>query len=145
MSHSQLTHLVMYNVTTRIEWGVSVGSACTQPMRCTYAAIHHRIELIAACMWDVRYAYATGAVYTYTQWSGSRRRHHTQWLCPSCSMCAACASPMRHWYVVDTQHMRNSSAGDVPPNHLGDLTEYWFIFSYTEGSGITRQWNRAIS
>ena len=49
-----------------------------------------------------------------------------------------CASPMRHWYAVDTQHMRNSSAGDVPPNHLGDLAAYLLIFSYA----VWAPWHR---
>ena len=82
--------------------------------------IRHRIALIAACTRDVRCAYATCAVDT--QWPGSHTRHHTQWHRHSCGICAACASPMRHWYAVDTQHMQNSCAGDVPPNHLGDLS-----------------------
>ena len=54
-------------------------------------------------------------------------------------MCAACAPPMRHWYAIDTQHMRNSSAGNVPPNHLGDPTAYlYIIFSYA----VRAQWRR---
>ena len=132
MSHSQLTQSIW--------WGVFIGSACTQPMRCTYAhhtpAIRHRIALIAARTWDVRFAYATCA--RDTQWSGSHTRHHTQWHRRSYAIYAACASPMRHWYVVDTQHIRRSSAGDVPPNHLGDLTEYLFIFSYA----VRAPWHR---
>ena len=37
---------------------------------------------------------------------------------------------VRHPCAVDTQHMRNSSARDVPPNHPGNLTAYLFIFTY---------------
>ena len=39
---------------------------------------------------------------------------------------------------VDTQHMQNSSAGDVPPNHLGDLAAYLLIFSYA----VWASWHR---
>ena len=52
------------------------------------------------------------------------------WHRHSHAKCVACASPMRHWYAVDTQHMRNNSTGDVPPNHLGDLAVYLLFFSY---------------
>ena len=90
--------------------------------------MRHRIALTAARTWDVRCAYATCAVNT--QWSSSHTRHHTQWHRHSYAICVACASPMRHRYAVDTQHMRNSSAEDVPPNHLGDLPAYLLFFSY---------------
>ena len=96
-------------------------------------AIRYRIALNAGRTWDVRCAYATCAVHM--QWSSSHTRHHTQWHRYSC---AACASLMRHRYAVDTQHMRNSSAGDVPPNHLGDFAAYLFIFSYA----VRAPWHR---
>ena len=70
--------------------------------------------------------------------NGSHTRHHTQWHRHSYAICAACASPMCHWYAVDTQHMRNSSVGDVPPNHLGDLAAYLLFFSYT----VWAPWHR---
>ena len=100
------------------------------------SAIHRRIELITARTWDVRYAYATCAVDM--QWSGSHMRHHMQWHRHSCAKCAACVLRMRHWYAVDTHHMWNSSAGDVPSNYLGDLTAFRFIFSYV----VWAQWHR---
>ena len=106
-------------------------------MRCFYRfGIHRRITLIAARTWDVRYACVACAVDT--QWAGSHTRHQTQWHRHSCAKCAACASPMRHWYAVGTQHMRNSSSGDVPPNHLGEVAAYLFIFSYA----VRAQWRR---
>ena len=120
--------------TARILWCVFISSVCTQPMRYTYARYTHRIALTAARSWDVRCAYATCAVNT--QWSSSHTRHHTQWHRHSYTICAACASPMRHWYAVDTQHMRNSSAGDVPPNHLGDLAAYLLFFCVRRMSAV---------
>ena len=98
--------------------------------------IRHRIALTAARSWDVRCAYATYALNT--QWSSSHTRHHTQWHRHSYAICTACASPMHHWYAVDTQHMRNSRAGDVPPNHLGNLAAYLLIFLYA----VWASWHR---
>ena len=40
------------------------------------------------------------------------------------------APHVRHPCVIDTQHVRNSGTGDVPPNHLGNLVAYLSIFSY---------------
>ena len=48
------------------------------------------------------------------------------------------APHVRHPCAIDTQHMRNSSAGDVPPNRLGDLAAYRFIFSYA----VRALWHR---
>ena len=80
------------------------------------------------------------------QWSGSHTRHHTQWHCHPYAICAGCASPMHHWYAVDTQHMQNSITRDVPPNHLCDLAAYLlFLCTLYEPCGIVGQWNRAIS
>ena len=38
----------------------------------------------------------------------------------------------------DVQHIRNSIAGDDPPNHIGDLTAYLFNFSYA----VRAPWHR---
>ena len=99
-------------------------------------AIRHRIALIPARMWDVRREYDTCAMDT--QWSCSHIQHHMQGHCHSYTICAAFASPMPHWYAVDTQHRRNSSTRDVPPNHLGNHTVYFFIFMYT----VWAPWHR---
>ena len=119
----------IYNVCLQVR---HVRSPCAVHM----PTVRHIIALIAASMWDVPCVYATCT--GDTQWSGSHTRHHRQWHRHSCAICAACASPMRHWYAVDRQHMWNSSAGDVPPNHLGDLTAYLFIFSYA----VRAPWHR---
>ena len=49
---------------------------------------------------------------------------------------APCASPMHHRCAVDMQHMQNSSAADVPSNHLGDLAAYLFIFFVCHTSAV---------
>ena len=120
---------------------LDIYMAHSQPtyiMRCIYRfgmyathALYKRPPCAIESRWstcDGRCAYATCALVT--QWSGSHTRHHTLWHRHSYAIYAACASPMHHWYAADTQRMRNSSAGDVPPNHLGDLTAYLFIFTY---------------
>ena len=60
----------------------------------------------------------------------------------SYAICAACASPMRHRYAVDMQRMRNSSAGNVPPNHnqtiSAILLRIWSFFSYA----VRAPWHR---
>ena len=47
---------------------------------------------------------------------------------------------VRHSCALDAQlirkHMRNSSAADIPANHLGDLTVYMFILLYA----VRAQW-----
>ena len=105
-------------------------------IRPPYAIESRWSSTVAARAWDARCAYATYVVDT--QWSGSHTRHHTQWHRHSYAICAACASPMRHWYAVETLHMRNSSAGDVPPKHHSDLTAYLFIFPYA----VRARWHR---
>ena len=109
MPHSQLTYIMM----CIYRFGMYAAHA-----------LYIRPPYVIESRWSPRvrgmYAvYATCAVDT--QWSGSHARHHTRWHRHSYAICAAFASPMRHWYADDTQHMRNSSAEDVPPSHLGDL------------------------
>ena len=93
--------------------------------------------VIESRTWDVRCAYANCAVDT--QWSGSHTRHHAQWHRHTCTICAACALPIRRGYAVDTQQMQNSSAGDVPPNRICSFSRTPY-----ERRGIAGQWNRGI-
>ena len=100
--------------------------------------------LSAVPTWNARCAYVTCAVDM--QWSGCHTRHHMQWHRHAYAICIACVSPMRHWYAVDIQHMRNSSAGDVPPTISAILLHICsFLRTPYECRSIASQWNRGIT
>ena len=127
---------------SRFKWTIKCHFHSSHIMRCI-----HKFGMYAAHALYIRPPYAIesrrlprvrGMYAVNTQWSSSLMQHHTQWHRHSYAIYAACASPMCHWYAVDTQHMRNSSAGDVPPNHLGDLAAYLLLFSYA----VWAPWHR---